>query len=309
MELSIIIPTYNVELYLEECLDGIYKLKSIEKEIILIDDGSSDNSYKIAKSYQNKHPKITTIIHQKNGGSSVARNAGIKVAKGKYTYFMDSDDYIEPELFTTLFNSGKEINLDIIVGRGKKVGSSMDDQYLSISQTALKKGVISGKEFLQSMFIDSKNKTWDNVKYRPEIWDSIYKTSLLKDNNIKFQEGLWLHEDELFTPQAYINAKKIKLFDIVFYHYRQRENSIMDKNKHSSRLHLLDGVADTFYHNDLSTVFSNDFLLQWCWKDKHNVTFSQFKKVLKMKKFSMKGYIKLILLFLYCIKNKVMSFI
>jgi len=295
---------YNVELYLKECLDALYKLEEIEKEVILIDDGSSDNSPQIAKEYQKKYPEITTIIRQKNGGSSVARNAGVKIAKGEYIYFMDSDDYIEPTLFTTLFKSGEKLNLDIIVGRGKKVGADMEEQPLSTSHTALQKGVISGKEFLRSMFIDSRNKTWDDVKYRPEIWDSIYKTSLLKDNNIKFQERKWLHEDELFTAQVYILAEKMKLFDIIFYHYRQREDSIMDKHKSSSRLHLLDGVADTFYHNNLSTVFSNSFLLQWCWKDRNNISFRHLKKVLRMKKFGLKGYIKLLLLSLYCIKNK-----
>ncbi|MGL4687379.1 MAG: glycosyltransferase family 2 protein, partial [Fusobacteriaceae bacterium] len=99
MELSIIVPIYMVEEYLEECLESLYKIEGIEKEIILVNDGSPDNSYLIIEEFKKKYPKETVIIKKKNGGLSSARNLGISVAKGKYISFIDSDDFIDPIMF------------------------------------------------------------------------------------------------------------------------------------------------------------------------------------------------------------------
>lgn len=308
MELSIVVPIYNTDLYLEECLDGLYNLKGVTKEVILVNDGSSDRSVDIIQQYQKKFPKITTVINKENGGVSSARNAGLEVVKGEYTYFIDSDDYINSKLFEELFNTAKKSGLEIITGRGEKFKGNTTN-ILSVSATALEKGAIQGKEFLTAMFEDSTGKSWDDVPYRPEVWDSIYKTSLLKENNITFKDGV-IYEDELFTPQVYIAAQKAQLFDIKFYHYRQREGNITakpQKESTSSRLYLAGEVSDTLFKNKISTVFSNGFLVDWCWKDRNHVNFPLLRKVMRMGSFRAKSCIKCILLCLYCIKNKFIS--
>ncbi|MDG0811835.1 glycosyltransferase [Cohnella rhizosphaerae] len=116
MDLSIIIPVYNVEEYLQECLDSIYKIKEINKEVIIINDGSTDSSQTIIDKYLEKYPLDTKVIIQENQGLSGARNSGLNVAEGEYVTFIDSDDFIIPQKYVELFNLGVNCNLDIIVG-------------------------------------------------------------------------------------------------------------------------------------------------------------------------------------------------
>ena len=97
--ISIIVPIYNVEIYLEECLDSLYKLNIPDMEIILIDDGSTDNSYLIAQKYTLKFPEKTILIQKENGGLSSVRNLGIRKASKKYIAFIDSDDFIDEKVF------------------------------------------------------------------------------------------------------------------------------------------------------------------------------------------------------------------
>ena len=103
--ISIIVPIYNVEAYLEECLDSLYKLNIPDMEIILIDDGSTDNSYLIAQKYALKFPEKTILIQKKNGGLSSVRNLGIKKASKKYIAFIDSDDFIDEKIIIDIYKN------------------------------------------------------------------------------------------------------------------------------------------------------------------------------------------------------------
>lgn len=116
MELSIIVPIYNVEDYLEECLESLYNIKNIELEIILVNDGSKDNSFKIMEKFKDMYPEKTVLINKENGGLSSARNAGMKAAVGEYISFIDSDDFIDVDEFERFFKEGQKDKLDVIVG-------------------------------------------------------------------------------------------------------------------------------------------------------------------------------------------------
>ncbi|MGL4866630.1 MAG: glycosyltransferase [Cetobacterium sp.] len=217
IELSIVVPIYNVEKYLKDCLESLFSIKNIKKEIILVNDGSTDGSLKIAEEYKKNYPNETILINKKNGGLSSARNAGLDIAKGKYISFIDSDDFIDSLKYEQVFNMGKKMGLDIIVGTAIKYKDGNLEKFYR-SEEIVNSEILTGNEFLELSFKTNC--------YRMEVWDDIYLTSLLKENNIQFKEGL-LHEDELFTPIVFSKAKKVKLINTSFYYYRQREGSIM----------------------------------------------------------------------------------
>lgn len=221
MELSIIVPIYNVEKYLEECLNSIYKIKGIKKEIILVNDGSTDNSQIIIKKYIKKYPEETIFIDKENGGLSSARNAGLIKAKGEYVAFFDSDDFIDVELFETFFKKGKETGSDIVIGNLRYYENGSVGTPLFRSFQVKKSKEMRGIEFLELIFTKPKC-------FREEVCDDIYKREFLIKNNLYFQEGL-IHEDSLFTTLAYLKAKKVKYLDCPFYFYRQRSGGIMSK--------------------------------------------------------------------------------
>lgn len=223
MDLSIVIPVYNVEAYLRDCLDSIYALKNIDKEVIIVNDGSTDSSQNIINEYKQKFPDETKVIIQNNRGLSGARNAGLLKCEGEYVSFIDSDDYINPQKFEALFIKGKKDDLDIIAGDYKY--KSKLDEYTTQSMERRKVklsllGLVSGLKYLEESF----EKKHDAV--RVEVVTNFYRKSLLDSNKIFFKERL-LHEDTLFMFVVMFYAKKVKYFPVDFYYYRIREGSIM----------------------------------------------------------------------------------
>lgn len=221
MELSIIVPIYNVEEYLRECLESLYKIKGIEKEIILVNDGSKDNSYKIIEEYKEKYPDITKVINKKNGGLSSARNCGLREAKGEYISFIDSDDFIDPLIFEIFFKSAIKEKVEVAVGNLKYYIDGNSSKPLFRSERLKNIGIVTGNLFLEVMLEKPKC-------YREEVVDDLYRRDFLIENNLFFKEGL-LHEDTLFSTLLYLKCKKIKYYDFAFYFYRQREGGIMSQ--------------------------------------------------------------------------------
>lgn len=221
MELSIIVPIYNVELYLEECLKSLYKIKDLRYEVILVNDGSKDESWRIIEKFKERYPEKTVVINKENGGLSSARNAGLKVAKGKYVSFIDSDDFIDTVEFEKFVVEGIKSRVDIVVGNMRYYLPGKIGEPLFRSKRVKELGIVDGIEFFWSVFQVPKC-------YREEVVDDIYKRSFLIKNNLFFNEEI-VHEDSEFTTLAYLKAKKIKYIDKAFYFYRQREGSIMNK--------------------------------------------------------------------------------
>jgi CDP-glycerol glycerophosphotransferase len=220
MELSIIVPIYNVEEYLEECLNSLYSIKGVHKEIILVDDGSPDESFKIIEKFKNKFPDETVVIRKENGGLSSARNYGLKVATGKYVAFIDSDDFVDTESFTRFFAEGIVGGPDVVIGNMRYFGKNKIGDPLFRSQLVKNSNLMSGQDFF--------NLTFQNQKcFREEVVDDLYRREFLLENDLFFEENI-LHEDSLFTPLVYLRASKVKYMDIPFYYYRQREGSIMN---------------------------------------------------------------------------------
>ncbi|MGL5917892.1 MAG: glycosyltransferase [Cetobacterium sp.] len=226
MELTIIVPVYNVQKYLKECLESIYKIKNINYEVILINDGSTDKSLEILEEYLELYPKITKIIDKKNGGLSSARNAGIREAKGEYISFIDSDDIIDYKQFEAFFKEGQNLDLDIMVGNMRYFTDQKIGEPLFRSKEIKEFTVGKGTKFFATLFEGTKC-------FREEVVDDIYKREFICENKLYFHDNL-IHEDSYFTPMAYLKAKKIKYIDKSFYYYRQRSGSIMSNVTDSS---------------------------------------------------------------------------
>ena len=218
IKVSVIIPVYNSEKLLNQCIDSICNQTLKDIEIICIDDGSTDNSPKILKEYEKKDSRIIALS-QKNSGAGVARNKGIDIANGEYIAFVDSDDWIEDNALEKLYNNIKNNDSDMVL-------------FNSIEHKP-------NKEFRKRIYlkkddsIDYNNYTFDYHKYRNfvmngflVIWSKFYKKSFIKDNNIKF----YSHEifnDIQFHIQSMLLAKKISYLPEILYHYRRMgQNSL-----------------------------------------------------------------------------------
>ena len=297
IELSIIIPIYNVEKYLKECLESVYKIKNISKEIILVNDKSMDNSYKIIEEYKEKYPLETIIInHDINKGLSEARNSGLKIAKGEYVSFIDSDDIVLSEKYEEIFSSNKEYNLDIILGNGKYYKKNEIKERFIRNEEIEHLGIVSGKTLLENMLKLNS--------YHEMVWLNFYKRYFLIKNNISFYKNL-LHEDALFIFLALLKASKVKYVNVDFYLYRQREGSIMSnislKNE-KHRLFICEKLCFIAKEEKVKSCYIFKYILSLYWGvffrsklQNKNLLY----KILFLKTKSSKSFIKKIILLMY----------
>lgn len=224
--LSIVIPFYNVEQYLNECLDVLLETEGIDQtEIILIDDGSTDKSSQIADKYSEEHSNIT-VFHKENEGPSASRNKGLHEAHGDYVFYCDADDMVVPELFAKVIALTKTSSDDIILWdaelKYETVNLLMPKDRGYFAHEGLEKieRTYTGKELLETQL----RKTGDFVA---TVWLAAYRRQFLIDNKLFFEKGL-IHEDELLLPKIYIEAKSVHYLPEKVYIYRIREGSIMN---------------------------------------------------------------------------------
>lgn len=244
MELSIIIPVYNVEEYLSQCLESVYQLReNITYEVILVNDGSVDRSKEIIDKFAQKYSYNTKVINQSNQGLSAARNSGLRVAIGDYILFIDSDDFIEASKLESLLQEAKEENLDIVLGEycryidGDILATKAITRRLQNKRLQYNLDGLTMLDFLLEPFTD-------NV--RVEVWVNLYKRAFLEENDLVFVKGL-LHEDTLFTFMAMLKATRVKYSPSIFYIYRLRHNSIMassfDKTNGLNKLYIIQTLS------------------------------------------------------------------
>lgn len=211
--ISVVVPIYNVEKYLHRCVDSIINQTYKNLEIILVDDGSLDSCPKICDDYSKKDNRIK-VIHKKNGGLSDARNAGMKIAKGEYISFVDSDDWIEHEMMERLYEVMVETNGDI---------ASCGVRMVWDDNTPSKMLTKSNGKFV----LDSCEKAMDSLisaEIIQTVWNKLYKTEIVK--KILFPYGK-INEDEFWTWQVVAASNKVVSIDIPLYNYFQRAGSIM----------------------------------------------------------------------------------
>ena len=217
-KISVIIPIYNVERYIVQCLDSIVGQSTEEIEIICVEDCSQDQSYKILLQYVQQYPFIKIVKHSKNRGLSVARNSGLSQAQGEYILFVDSDDlikeksielllaYIEKEEFDIL-----TFNYDVITDdkqREKKV-------LVRSERNKTYKKYANGQEWL---IFRIGNDSLDVM-----TWNKLYRKDFLIENNLSFLPEI-VHEDDLFCMESFLAARSVIDIPQVCYEYRKRDN-------------------------------------------------------------------------------------
>ena len=213
---SVIVPVFRVERYLDECVDSLIgqTLKNIE--IILIDDGSDDNCPALCDKYQMMYSHVR-VIHQKNKGSSAARNAGLLVAKGKYIAFCDSDDTMKPNMLEVLYQCAEEQNVDIVICGFETV----PDGKINVRGYALNQKMSSEELICSNHKIHSGNDLCFS-------WSFLIKNSLIKEKQIVFDEKIRFGEDFLFNLSCVMEAESIYVLPKILYNYRiNNKNSIM----------------------------------------------------------------------------------
>ena len=224
---SVVIPMFNVGNYISKCIESIINQTLKNIEIICINDGSTDNSLDIVEKYANIDSRIT-IYSENNCGQGVARNLGIEVAKGKYIYFIDSDDWIDKDALFELFEKCESEKLDLVFFGAETFADNILFNEIAErnKQNYIKKGkydrVYSGIDIFKLMF--------NNGDYTPSPCLIFAATKFYKKNHIRFIDTI-LHEDEAFTFEACLLAKRVFYINKLYYKRRYRHNSTMTKKK------------------------------------------------------------------------------
>ena len=219
--ISVIIPVYNVEEYLRECVDSVLSQTYENYEIILVDDGSTDNSGKICDEYA-KNSKIT-VIHKENGGLSDTRNKGLELAKGEYIYFLDSDDFIVSETFEELVSAITKADADFVFF--DSLSFEDEGRNYNIEQRYVRKndyGTQNGAACLLELL--------KNRDYHSAVPLCFIKKKMLSNSGLRFVEGIY-YEDSIFTYDLFMLSETVTHCKKAYYHRRYRKSSIMTSKK------------------------------------------------------------------------------
>lgn len=228
---SIIIPVYNSEKYIQRCINSIINQSYKNIEIIVIDDGSSDSSVDIISNYLCKDSRIK-LYSQKNSGPSVARNYGLSMASGKYITFCDSDDYLEYNYIEQLTKSIEELDVDIVASG-----------YIDIS----KYGTIKLNDFYNGKCILSKNEFIDNIfnGVGGTLWGKLFKREIILTNNLKLNPNIYMCEDMVFVLQYSMLCNTYGAIEKNLYnYYRLNDESISTKMNISYYTNLVDVLCE-----------------------------------------------------------------
>ena len=210
---SVIVPVYNAEKYLENCIESIINQSMREIEIILVNDGSTDDSEKICKQYERKDARVR-YIEQKNQGVSVARNKGKDIATGEYILFIDADDEMDLTMIEKLYSDIQKYNGDIAVCKIQKIKSKDEVENITVEDISVCSMV--QEDALKSYFTESKLEIG--------VWNKLFKKSVIE--NVNYYVGRRMNEDKFFAFESILNAQVITYRNEGLYYYYERNNSV-----------------------------------------------------------------------------------
>lgn len=217
IKVSIIVPVWNVEIYLEKCLDSLINQTIKEKEIIIINDGSPDNSEELILKYKKKYPKLIKYIYKENGGQGSARNRGLDIAQGEFISFIDSDDWIENDMYEKMLNIAKKESSEIVI-------CDMIDHYPN-----------------ETIYHDC-TKFETPFEKTPSASNKIFKKDLI--GNMRFLEDKIWYEDMNFTTKLLLQQPKISIISEGLYHCHAHEGSTMLNNNSIKNLDIIRCIDD-----------------------------------------------------------------
>lgn len=232
--ISVIVPVYNVELYLRQCLESLLAQTYSDYEVICVNDGSTDGSRDILSEYEEKYPKIK-VIDRENGGLSAARNTGLESETGDYVVFVDSDDWVEPTMLARLAEESN--GEDMICFACRRTDNNTYDTLFPEQSDGWNYYNRHALEHHEVPFVC--------------VWQRCYRREFLEENNLRFRDGI-LHEDNEFTPRACLKSKRVKVIPNVLYNYRIRSGSIMTTRGLRSKESLIT------IGNELSELFAKE---------------------------------------------------
>lgn len=216
IKISFIIPVYNAEKYINQCIDSIIEQKFYSWELIIVDDGSTDATVNICNDYAKKDRRIK-IIGQKNSGSAIARNSGLKLAKGEWIAFIDGDDWIESDFYEKL-QVYMEKDFDFIMYSYYEISGMMKKNKCSIKET-----IVLDKEIFRLIIkdtIDTERRATKIANSRAQLWTKIYRREFLNNNQISMDSKLRMSQDVMFNLEVYTSAKKAVFIPNSLYNYR-----------------------------------------------------------------------------------------
>ena len=274
MSISVIVPVYNTKPYLRKCIDSILAQTYKDIEIILVDDGSCDGSETVCDEYAEKYPTRVKAVHQQNGGSSRARNTGIESATGDYLAFVDSDDYIDSNMYEEMIK--RFYDEDISVVSSGMIRHDSEGVHYTVMPNEEK--ILKSAEEVYSEFLKNWNGFLDNSSC-----NKIFRTNIVKA--VKYKKGI-CSEDIEFSLRLYKECKGVVCMNQAFYHYDQRPNSITTSILSDWKIKMLDivsegarEIAKDFPNLKIETqYFELEWLVNW-WRIIHDRDEkNQFKK-------------------------------
>ncbi len=261
---SIIIPCYNVERYLPQCLDSILNQTLKDLEIILINDGSTDSSGTIIDCYAHSDPRII-VVHQKNRGLSAARNRGLELASAPYILFIDSDDWIDPEMAEELYHKAEGTSADLVVcNYHEEQADGKTSDLLKLCEEVLYFKEINIYKYYFHLLSEAGHAGY--------VWNKLYKKAIILQNGLFFSSSMTSSgEDALFNLCYFLHVRKVAVINSSLYHYRIRHNSnihsiqpeiitnyvnlveiFMDYSRHQGQDQLLKGLFPHLLYHFLS---------------------------------------------------------
>lgn len=233
-DVSIIVPVYNAEEYLDRCIQSILKQTFSNFELILINDGSTDKSLDICDKYCRNDRRII-VINQENKGVSFSRNLGIEIAKGRFLLFIDSDDCIDCDMIEYLYNMIVDYDCDVSMCRcklyidGKLKNKTKDDNVITCYKT--------NREIFENFIVENK--------FLLSIWNKLYKKSIFIDNDIRFPVDIRYSEDAVLNYKVFLNINKAVFGNLQKYNYYINNSSTV-KNLNESRIDILNAMEDIY---------------------------------------------------------------
>jgi glycosyltransferase involved in cell wall biosynthesis len=287
-EISIIVPIYNTEKYLHKCIDSILVQSFRNFELILVDDGSTDESGSICDKYAKKDSRII-VVHKDNSGVSNARNAGLDITKGKFIGFVDSDDWIHKDMYKIMYDAICRYNAGIAECRkAKAIDDNIEDEPLS----DIEHNILTNLQASENLFAAEKNNS-------VVVWNKLYKKNIF--DNLRFKKGV-VHEDNFFTYIALYKAIKIVNINCALYYHRKTENSITNSTFGPRKLAAVDAYLEamSFYRekklnrlHDLALFYLMD-IIRWDYYCTHEHIFNKEVKkkcILKLRSVFKENYI------------------